>query len=581
MNFRNLLCFVTICFSCANAQQPADVIRLNQIGFYPHAEKIAIVANEAVTQFTISTPDNRKVVFQGKLSEPRKSLFSDKKTRVADFSSVKAPGTYVVSVPGIGTSHPFVISDRVHEDVSRASLKSYYYQRFSTALPQEYAGRWSRAFSHPDTMVMIHASAASKERPAGTTISCPKGWIDAGDYNKYIVNSGITMGTLMSAYEDYPEYYAKLKTNIPESNNQIPDILDEVLWNLRWMLTMQDPNDGGVYHKCTNAKFDPMVMPDKATTPRYVVQKGTAAALDFTAVTAQAARIFKKFDNVLPGLSDSCINASKKAWAWAMQHPNVEYNQNKINTEFDPDITTGGYGDKSFSDEFIWAACELTATTGSEEYITSVSIIDEKDLVVPTWNQVQLLGYYTLLRNEKQLPSAAAPKLEDIKKKLIRFADELISGAESRTYMTVMGRSAKDFEWGSNAVAANQAIVLVNTCRFSKEKNHLRYALFNLDYLLGRNATGFSFLTGYGDKTPMHIHHRPSEADGIEEPVPGLLAGGPNPGMQDKCNYSSSVPDEAYVDHVCSYASNEVAINWNAPFVYLAGAIENLYSASK
>ena len=68
---------------------------------------------------------------------------------------------------------------------------------------------------------------------------------------------------------------------------------------------MQDPNDGGVYHKCTNAAFDKMIMPDKATNPRYVVQKSTAATLDFAAVAAQAARVLKKFK---PRLSDSCLN---------------------------------------------------------------------------------------------------------------------------------------------------------------------------------------------------------------------------------------------------------------------------------
>ena len=71
-------------------------------------------------------------------------------------------------------------------------------------------------------------------------------------------------------------------------------------------------------------------------------------------------------------------------------------------------------------------------------------------------------------------------------------------------------------------------------------------------------------------------HHRQSTADGITDPVPGLLVGGPNPGMQDKCNYEFTEPETAYSDAVCSYASNEIAINWNAPVVYLANAIEAL-----
>ena len=101
-----------------------------------------------------------------------------------------------------------------------------------------------------------------------------------------------------------------------------------------------------------------------------------------------------------------------------------------------------------------------------------------------------------------------------------------------------------------------------------------------MDYLLGRNATGFSFLTGFGEKPTKDPHHRPSEADNNEDPVPGLLAGGPNPGQQDKNECAEKYtaahnhPATSYIDNRCSYASNEIAINWNAPFVYLANAIE-------
>lgn len=122
---------------------------------------------------------------------------------------------------------------------------------------------------------------------------------------------------MLSAYEDFSKYFDTLKTNIPESNDAVPDILNELIYNLRWMLTMQDPNDGGVYHKCTNAAFDGMVMPGITTAPRYAVQKGVAATLDFAAVAAQASRILQKYQKQLPGLSDSCLKAAVNAWQWA------------------------------------------------------------------------------------------------------------------------------------------------------------------------------------------------------------------------------------------------------------------------
>ena len=84
------------------------------------------------------------------------------------------------------------------------------------------------------------------------------------------------------------------------------------------------------------------------------------------------------------------------------------------------------------------------------------------------------------------------------------------------------------------------------------------------------------FVTGIGTNSTMHPHHRQSVADNITDPVPGLLAGGPNPGKQDKCIYDFNEPETTYADIDCSYASNEIAINWNAPLVYVANAIEAL-----
>ncbi len=569
--------FVCIVHASGQTNHP-ELIRLNQIGFYPNAQKLAVVADVNATEFFVTSADQSKKFYSGKLSEPKQSTYSPKKTKVADFSAFNTQGKYVLVVPGVGTSYEFEIRNGVHDAIAKASLKAFYFQRFSIPLTEKYAGRWKRAAGPDHRKVLIHASAATPTRKEGDIISCPRGWIDAGDYNKYAVNSGISTATLLSAYEDFPQYYTMLKTNIPESGNNVPDILDEALWNIRWMLTMQDPDDGGIYHKCTNAEFGKMVLPEKDTAARYVIMKTTAAALNFAAVTAQASRIFRHRNEFL-GLADSCAHAADRAWQWAKQNPGVLYQQEKMNQRFDPDIKTGAYGDNDVSDEFIWAACELYITTGKKEYLNGISLFPDETMPVPTWNKTKLLGYYSLLRNRGAVASTLGLTLDSIRTALVREADRLASGVANHPYHTVMGSSVKDFVWGSNAVAANQAILLIYAFRMTAKTEFLTAALDNLDYILGRNATGYSFLTGYGDKTPMHIHHRPSEGDDVVDPVPGLLAGGPNPGMQDKCTtYPSSIPDEAYVDDVCSYASNEIAINWNAPLVYVAGAMETLES---
>jgi endoglucanase len=573
--------FYTLCLAFmghfVRAQKPEENIRLNQIGFYPGASKMAVVIGEGRKDFVVKEVKTKKVVFKGVLGETRKSQYSGKTGQIADFSSFQKAGKYMIEVPSLGASYPFEIQPEIHRKIAVASIRGYYYQRASVALPEKFAGKWARPEGHPDDKILVHPSAVSPQRPDGTVISSPGGWYDAGDYNKYIVNSGITMGTLLSAYEDFPGYFKNLNTNIPESGNAVPDFLDEILWNLRWMMTMQDPNDGGVYHKLTNPRFDGMVMPDACKNPRYVVQKNTIATLDFVAVMAQSARVFKGFEKQLPGLSDSCRAAAVKGWGWAKTNPALAYRQNEMNKAFDPDVVTGGYEDRDGSDELIWAAAEMYVLTKDETYLKNISFETDKPMPLPSWSQVKALAYYTIIRNEKSLGTVDQQYLRSIKKSITDFCGDLIEDLNSQPYHTVMGKTARDFAWGSSAVASNQGIALVQAYKLTKNRKYLEAALGNLDYLLGRNATGYAFLTGFGSKQVMHPHHRPSVADGILEPVPGLLSGGPNPGQQDKCaGYPNKFADESFADVDCSYASNEIAINWNAPFVYLTVAVDAL-----
>ena len=579
---KRILLAASLIFSLiVQAQQSSTTIYLNQVGFYPSAPKRAVVSGASGAGFFVVDAASRDTVYRGTLGPEKASLNSSLRLRSADFSGLKKEGQYLLGLPGGVQSHPFKIGSDVHRAAGIALLKGFYFQRSNGNLEEQFAGRWQRPSGHPDTAVLVHPSAASESRPAGTTISSPGGWYDAGDYNKYIVNSGITMGTLFSAYEDFPAYYKRLKVGIPESSDAVPDILNESLYNLRWMLTMQDPQDGGVYHKLTNASFDGMVMPGVTKEPRYVVQKGTAATLDFAAVMAQGARILKAFEKQLPGLSDSCLRAATSAWSWATKNPSLRYNQSRISASFQPPVSTGEYGDSRFGDEWLWAAAELFATTSGRNYFDTVAAHQKDRVSLPSWGGVEMLGYYTLVRQGDRLPSFAAGILPSLKDSIIKIATQLLSGARTNAFGTPMGGTRSDFVWGSSAVAANQGILLLNAYRLTKGENFFQGALANADYLLGRNATGFSFVTGIGSKTPMHPHHRPSVADGIAEPVPGLLSGGPNPGRQDSCKYAFTEPETAFTDDDCSYASNEIAINWNAPAVYLFNALEAIMASRK
>src|SRR6185295_14500332 len=127
------------------------------------------------------------------------------------------------------------------------------------------------------------------------------------------------------AWELWGPRIKNINLDIPESNNTVPDILDEIRWNLDWMLTMQD-EDGGVWHKQTSENFAPFVMPENDKLVSYVIGTGkepfksSTATADFAAVMAIAARVYKPFDEAY---ARSCLNAAEKAWTWVEKNPLV------------------------------------------------------------------------------------------------------------------------------------------------------------------------------------------------------------------------------------------------------------------
>lgn len=543
----------------------AGGIEVNQVGFTPGAAKWAAVPDVPAREFKLVRAGTSRVVLRGRLGAAQAWAPAGASVRLADFSLLKAPGDYELVVDGLPRSPRIHIAADAYAALNAAAIKAYYFNRASTALLPEHAGAYARAAGHPDTEVRVHASAAGPTRAESSLISAPKGWYDAGDYNKYIVNSGITVYTLLAAYEHYPAFFKAQHLNIPESGNGLPDLLNEALWNLDWMLAMQDPADGGVYHKLTNKGFDGLVMPADAKGERWVVQKSTAAALDFAAVMAQASRVFAAFEAQRPGLSARMLAAARSAWDWAQAHPKEVYHQ-------PADIHTGGYDDAELSDEFAWAGAELYVATGEASYRPDLAKLP---IGVPSWGDVKGLAWITLAQNRARLPENDSAVSTT---RVMELADELLAAWRSSAYR--VGMEARDYGWGSNSVVLNRAVMLIQAYRLKPRPELLAAAQALFDHVLGRNPLGMSMVTGFGLRSPQHPHHRPSEADGIDAPVPGFLVGGPNPGQQDKAHcpepYTSALPALSYLDHACSYASNEVAINWNAPLVYVSAALQSL-----
>ncbi|MEZ4775560.1 MAG: glycoside hydrolase family 9 protein [Bacteroidia bacterium] len=544
-------------------------IRLNQVGFYPGGPKTAIIRNAPSGEFTIRRLSDHSVVFSDTMTESLRWSFSGEVVRKADFSAFDQVGRYYLEVPLVGNSYPFLIETNIHQHVLATILRSFYFQRSSQAIVAPFAEKWPRKAGHADDQVKIHPSAASASRPAGTLVSAPGGWYDAGDYGKYVPTATFATWMLLGMYETAPEQYDTFGLNIPESGNTLPDILDESLWSIRWLLTMQDPGEGFVCHKLTTSRHPGKIMPEDDRATRLMIGKSTAATLGFAAVMAQASRIIRKWE---PGLADSCLKASLAAWRWGRANPAVSFENPR-------DIETGPCLDYYFEDERAWAAAELWVTTREDSFYYVGKFGEQTFDDAPTRRNVGPLAWMSLLAQPVRLPVNGDEKIILRKLRLItdRFRDHALTVSP---YGVPVGDRENDFLWGSNGNLASRGVLLMFMARKTGDASYAAAATAALDYILGRNATGYCFITGVGSYSPMDIHHRISLTDGVFEPVPGLMAGGPqNELNRDGCVYPDSLPATTYLDSFCSYTTNEVTINWNAPLARLCGEIERWYTS--
>lgn len=573
----------SVCTLLAGCKQTASnpEIRINQVGFAPDQEKTATIdvcSPDAKPCYVAITNDDSELLWHGVASETVLNPVSGKPRQIIDFTYFDKPGTYTLYVDnGLSTFMcPFTIAEHPYSELTRKALRAFYYQRASMDIVEPYAEGYERKAGHPDDHVLVHASAATAERPEGTVISSPGGWYDAGDYNKYIVNSGFTMGVWLMAYEMNKAYFDTLALNIPESGSPVPDMLAEAMYNIRWMLTMQD-TDGGVYHKLTEANFEGFIRPDECQKTRYVVLKTTAAALDFAATMALAARVYAPYEDVYPGFVAEATEAAKRAYAWAEANPAVYYDQPKMNEEYKPEITTGAYDDFDVNDEFYWAATELYLLTGDEAFQNDALKWKPADFTPAVWGNVgELATLEWFMHPEAIKDELIVPQWHQFFAHLQPYLDE--ADALS-VYRSPYGNREDDFYWGCNSEGCCwRGIECLYAYRLTGDEKYRINAERCMNYILGQNATGYCYVTGFGSKPVCHPHHRLSYSH-PKGTHPGFLAGGPNPMRQDAetdgVQYPKDVPaDESYLDYQPSYASNEVTINWNVTLFALSAGLD-------
>lgn len=519
-------------------------IRFNQVGYRPSdVKKVVFAGDDEIKAFSVYKESGEKV-FEAGVSSKAYYKAGDENICVGDFSALNEKGVYYLMDSNGNKTETFRIAEDVYEEAKNLSLKMFRIHRCGCEVTKEEAGEFFHKSCH-DTKARIYGT--------DEFIDVNGGWHDAGDYGRYIVAAAKAVVDLLMAY-DY-----RIKRN--PSDVFAKKLIDEAIYEIKWMMKMQNSENGGVYHKVTCASFPGFVIPEEEREELIISPISYAATADFAATMAYAYRVYSNVPEYKE-LADTFMPAALKAINYMENNP-VELFKNPEG------IVTGEYGDVDINDEKFWAYAEMYKTTGDrkyEEVLLSMNLDEVQGLF--EWKEVGEYGFYAYVTAKEHSDKEFYNR---VYKRLTDHVASIKESMEKDPYSYSMdGR----FYWGCNMGVANDAMLLLLYDDMQEANGNIEGAELLLSHIFGMNANGVCYLTGVGSNPAKHPHHRPSVVLG--KPMPGMLVGGPEPLLLDdymKANFQGVAPAKCYADHHDSYSSNEITIYWNSPLVFVLSAL--------
>lgn len=499
-------------------------IYVNQVGYPENSVKTAYLESDidfTGKKFTVMDSQDT-VIFEGEIPESNEDDQAGKGWYKLDFSSVTAPGSYHLEIDS-HKSYVFSISNKVWNPLFQATLEYFTNSRCGV--------QKSHTIWNPST---CHTGPA---RIYGTNqfIEADGGWHDAGDYGRYIVAGCKAVMDLLLTYKAQNDYKGF-------------DILDEVRFELEWMMKLQR-EDGAVYHKISCYNFCGFIMPSEEKDPLVLAPVSTTATATFAGTLTYACQFYpqdKAFVAEMKKCADKAINF--------LLNNDVLYYENP------PEISTGSYGDKNVEDELYFAYIVYGLYNNKKDiFEIGKAYFDKAKFHGYAWGFFAGYANEIVLENEENIEDASY--VSDIKDAVVLTAEKAMEIAEKSPVDYVLPWAF----WGCSGAVMDTAHTLILAYRITVDSKYLELAEKAVSYILGANPSGYCYVSGFGSNPMCHPHHRPSGF--LKQTMPGMLAGGPCSHLIDeeaKKYLQGRVPLKCYLDSYGSYSTNEVAIYWNS-----------------
>ena len=435
-------------------------ILVDQVGYGVESSKIAVFTGEDLPYgFSVIDKETRQVVYEGKIEEKGYDEITGNYISYGDFTRLEEEGEYYIQADVIGQSYPFQIRKEPYEEVFNTALKQYYYNRCGTTLSAQLAGNAAHN--------ACHTKEAQQKEEASVKLDVSGGWHVDENGNRDVIKGCQAVNYLLLAYEMYPDVFSD-EVGIPESGNEIPDVLDEVTYEITWLLKMQDSTSGAVYGAVNN------VDSKNAGYILYLDSITMDATIQFAATMAKFSYLYQNYDHAF---ATQCLKAADRAYRYA----------EKYLEDVEPE-------------QYFYAATEMYRATGNYGYHTAIINYLTQNQTLDMVNDFVFWGTVTYLSTKQRVDVNLCSSSIKI----------LMQQAERISYAAKNSRLLVDEE----KIQKSNSELLQDITRLSVVDhiitNH-EYAtvLENyLHYFLGRNLQSVSYLDGAGDRSYREIDEK-------------------------------------------------------------------------
>jgi len=529
-------------------------ILVDQFGYRPDGRKVAVIRDPRVgydadasfapgARYEVRRAQDDSVVWSGAPGQWRDGEVDASSGDAGwwlDFSSLRDEGKYYIfDAERDARSATFAISPRVYAPVLKAAMRTFYYQRSGLKKQSPWAEDcWTDEAAFIGPGQDLEARDVTDKENAGKARNLFGGWFDAGDTNKYVTFASAPVHQLLDAYLGNPAVFTD-DFDIPESGNGVPDLLDEVKWEIDWLQRMQFP-DGSAALKVGTIEHTKGVKPGADRASRYYIPACSSATIAVAGMFAHAAVAFQEFD----GLARDRARLRERAeLAWSRFHASPRQ------TDCDNGEVKAGDADWSEVDqeaEAVVAAVYLHALTGRREYSDYVARNFRKTRPFRDigWSRYDPHQGEALLFHARQpgVDAGLAAAIVDAKKADVASGYG-IYGLRDEDDLYRAFLHPEQYHWASNQVRANYGNTNVDAARLLQGNRATPYqerAEEILHYFHGVNPLAMVYLTNMyalgATRSVNEIFHswfwHDTRWDNAQEsqcgPPPGFVPGGPN-----------------------------------------------------